>query len=314
MEIQEKMKRRKFLKGTAVCAATVVSAGVAGKFAFNQYLKMIPQDTKRIFWKFGICSHTLFYILNREFGYLEENEERASDPLAGGLLNTGHQCGMLWGSTLAAGAESYRRHKDHDQAVAAAMAASQHLVGSFRKTAGTLNCREIIGSDFNNKLDAAKVLGKALLSGIVNSTCFNLAEKWAPEAIKSAKEGLSDIPTLTQPPMSCASEVAKRMGASDEEVVMVAGFAGGLGLSGNACGALGAAIWMNTLAWCRKNYWKSGYANPNAEKILKAFSDETNSELLCQKISGQHFKTIIEHTEYLKNGGCDKLIDALAQS
>ena len=28
-------------------------------------------------------------------------------------------------------------------------------------------------------------------------------------------------------------EVAKKMGASDEQMIMVAGFAGGLGLSGN---------------------------------------------------------------------------------
>ena len=28
---------------------------------------------------------------------------------------------------------------------------------------------------------------------------------------------------------------------------MVAGFAGGLGLSGNGCGALAAAVWMNAL-------------------------------------------------------------------
>jgi hypothetical protein len=46
------------------------------------------------------------------------------------------------------------------------------------------------------------------------------------------------------------------MGASDEEMVLVAGFAGGMGLSDNACGALGAAIWMNTLAWNREAGYK----------------------------------------------------------
>jgi len=42
--------------------------------------------------------------------------------------------------------------------------------------------------------------------------------------------------------MSCASEVVRRMGGRDEERVMVSGFAGGLGLSGNGRGALSAAI------------------------------------------------------------------------
>ena len=34
------------------------------------------------------------------------------------------------------------------------------------------------------------------------------------------------------------------MGATDEQMVTVAGFAGGMGLSGKACGALAAAVWM----------------------------------------------------------------------
>jgi hypothetical protein len=311
--MEEKMKRRKFLKVSAVGAASLVVAGVTGKFAINEYVKLIPQDTKRVFWEFGICSHTLFYIMNREFGHLKGMEERASDPLAGGLLNTGHQCGMLWGATLAAGAESFRRTHDPGQAAALAMAASQRLVESFVATAGTVNCRDIVGCDFTSKLGTAKVLGKALLSGIVNSTCFNLAEKWAPEAIESAKQALAETPAPTQQPMSCASEVARRMGAGDEEATMVAGFAGGLGLSGNACGALAAAIWINTLAWCRKNYWKSGYANPNAQKIVDGFYRETHSEMLCQKICGRRFKTVDEHTAFVKGGGCSKLITALAR-
>jgi hypothetical protein len=106
------------------------------------------------------------------------------------------------------------------------------------------------------------------------------------------------------------------MGANDEEMVMVAGFAGGIGLSGNACGALGAAIWMKNLEWCRKHPGEplSYYDNPNVDEKLEAFFNVTGSEILCQRISGQCFKTISDHTEFLKNGGCSKLINALARS
>ena len=59
------------------------------------------------------------------------------------------------------------------------------------------------------------------------------------------KVGLSQpLSNFSQPALSCASEVVKKMGGSNEEIVIAAGFAGGFGLSGNACGALGAAIWM----------------------------------------------------------------------
>ncbi len=322
MKIKRKMNRRKFLKLTATGAAATGAAVIminSGRLftttnALENNLKTIPKDAKKIFLKCGTCSKTFFYLLNHEFGYPKENEENASDPLAGGLMNTQHQCGMLWGSALAVGAESFRRHNVRSQAIATSITTTQYLVESFSKRTKTVNCRDII-CDFSNTFDIVKFALKSLPGGFNNIICMNLAEKWAPEAIQSAKKGLSDKQTdLPQLPISCASEVAKKMGAGGEEMVMVAGFAGGMGLSGNACGALGAAIWLNSLAWCRKHPGKSGYSNPDAKEILKAFIGITGSEFLCHKISGQCFKTIGDHTEFVKNGGCDKLINVLARS
>jgi len=70
----------------------------------------VKLKTKRVFLKKGTCSRTFYYILNREFGYPMDEEERAIDPLAGGLLQQGYQCGMLWGASMAVGAESLRRN------------------------------------------------------------------------------------------------------------------------------------------------------------------------------------------------------------
>jgi len=323
MKNNRKINRRKFIKFSAVGAVAASSAAILLNFdklfntksAFVNNAQTIPQDAKKVFSNCGTCSRTFFTLLNREFGVQKDTEELASDPLAGGLMNTQNQCGMLWGSALAVGAESFRRYKNHNQAMAMAMTGTQHIVKSFVKRTKSVNCRDVVGIDMTNKLDVAQIILKSLPGGFSNMICMNLAEKWAPEAIQSAKEGLSDKQTdIPQLPISCASEVVKKMGASDEEVVMVAGLAGGMGLSGNACGALGAAIWKNTLAWCRENPGESGYGNPNAKEILNAFYSATDSEILCPKISGQHFKTIGEHTEFIKNGGCNKLIGVLASA
>lgn len=323
MKKKEKMTRRKFIQLTATGAATT---GVAALMVHSDRLfkttnnvedniNIIPLDTKKTFSKCGACSHTFFYLLNREFGHPSPNEERASDLLAGGLMNKQHQCGMLWGATLAVGAEAFRRYPDHSQAQIKALTATQHLVASFSKRAKSVNCRDIIGFDISNKFDVTKFMIKSLPGGFSNSVCMNLAEKWAPEAIQSAKEGLSqELKNIPQQPISCASEVAKKMGASDEEMVMVAGFAGGIGLSGHACGALGAALWLNTLAWCRKNPEQSGYSNSTSKEILETFYGVTDSKMLCHKISGKHFKTIEEHAEFIQNGGCHKLIKELASN
>ncbi len=270
--------------------------------------KPIPQDAKKLFLKLGTCSRLFFYILDREFGYPSETEERAADPLCGGLMQKGDQCGMLWGSALAVGAESFRRHNDRGQAIGVAITATRHLMESFSKRTNSVNCRDVTGCDWSSKSSMLKYFfsGRFLY-------CFTLAEEWAPEAIQAATAGLShDQTDLRQLPTSCASEVARKMGASDEEMVMVAGFAGGMGLSGNACGALGAAIWMNTLARCRNG--ESSFPNPDANRIVKAFDSATDSKILCHEICGQQFKTIDEHTEFMKNGGCDRLIEVLARS
>lgn len=274
-----------------------------------------PLNAKEVFRKCGTCSQTFAHLLNREFGHPKSEEERAMTPLAGGIANQGHQCGMLWGTALALGAETYRKHKDSDMAIAVAVTATQHIVESFVNRTNTVNCKEIIGYNLSNVFGMVQFMLKTMSTGMNNSHCFNLAEQWAPEAIEAGKEGLSaEQIELNHPPVSCAAEVVKKMGATDEEMIMVAGFAGGLGLSGNACGALSAAIWLKTLRWVRAHPGKTPpmFNNLIAKKLLKAFKEETNSEMLCHKITGKEFVSIDDHSEFINSGGCKKLMDALA--
>jgi hypothetical protein len=272
--------------------------------------RKIRRDTKRVFLKLGTCSRTFCYLIDREFGCPLENEEHAADPLAGGILQQGYQCGMLWGASLAAGAESFRRCGDRTKGTAMAIKATQHVMESFINRTKSADCSDITTCDWTSKFSIAKyfVTGKFL-------SCFWLADKWAPEAIKSATEGLSlDQSCSSEQPISCASEVVRRLGGTDQEMVMVSGFAGGLGLSGNACGALAAALWMNTLTRIKAKNYKSSLSDPEAGKILKAFHEATSYEMECSRICGQRFRTIDEHTEFITNGGCDKLIQLLADA
>lgn len=270
-------------------------------------------DTRRVFMKKGACSNTLFFLINREFGHTRLPEESASDPLAGGLNATGHQCGMLWGASLAAGAESFCRFGQSGRATAMAIKVTQHQMKSFITRTRSADCRDIIGCDLTTKAGMRKLMFKTISCGFIYSKCFNLAKKWVPEAFEATLEGLStesaDIPANA---VSCASETVIKMGASKEQSAMVAGFAGGMGLSGNACGALAAAIWYNTLEWCKKNPGKFAYANPVANEMLREFKEITGGEMLCEKICGKRFNTVEEHTDFIKNGGCSKLISQLS--
>ena len=79
-----------------------------------------PKDASKVFRKLRTCSRTFFHILNREFGHPKELEELAADSLAGGILQQGQQCGMLWGASLAVGGEAYRKCTDQNEAICVA--------------------------------------------------------------------------------------------------------------------------------------------------------------------------------------------------
>ncbi|MFH1297510.1 MAG: C-GCAxxG-C-C family (seleno)protein [Bacteroidota bacterium] len=276
----------------------------------NTIPKVKLRGTKRLFVKLGTCSRALCYILDREFGHIKESEERALEPLAGGILTQGFQCGMLWGASLALGAESFRRCTDHYKASALAIKATQHIMESFVNRTKSPDCLDITDCNWSSKTSIARyiVTGKVV-------SCFKLMERWAPEAVQAAYEGLSyDQTDLPDHGMSCASEVAKRMGATDEQMVMVAGFAGGLGLSGNACGALCAALWMKTLRLITEQPGKSYFNHPEVTKIQDKFLPVTDYKFLCTEITEKQFTTLDDHTEFIKQGGCDNLIKILAQA
>lgn len=275
--------------------------------------KLNPRKT---FWKCGACSHAMYHLLNDEFDNVKPKEESASDLLAGGIAQKGEQCGMLWGGSLAIGTEAYRKFDDKNMAIAATINASKLLVESFQKRTRTVNCRDIAKVDWESKFDFAIYMLKTIAHGFVYSPCFNLIVKWTPEAVEAANKGLSENIVFNNPCVSCSTELVKKMGGTVEESVMVAGFAAGIGLSGNACGALGAAIWYKMLELGKKTpeVAQKFMDNPDAKKVLRAFYMQTDSEMLCKNICKRTFNSIDEHSEYIKNGGCSELIEALAKS
>ena len=264
-------------------------------------------DTKELFRSLGACSHTYFHLINREYGNINRIEERASDSLAGGIYQQGYQCGMLWGASLGTGAEAFKRFDSTDQAITAAINTTKHVMKSFMKRTGSIECADITDCDWSSKISMAKYFfsGKFL-------SCFKIAEEWTPEAIEAVEEGLSaEWPEMKNGCANCASLVAEKMGASDEEKVTVAGFAGGLGLSGNGCGALAAAIWIKNIDRCKKSD-KSSYKDPEQENRMNQFLEASGYEILCSEITGEKFNTPDEHSVFINKGGCKKIIETLA--
>ena len=271
--------------------------------------KAVNQDTKWIFAKKGTCSRTLFYILDREYNNPLEDEEKATDTLAGGILQHGYQCGLLLGSVMGAGAEAYNRSGNLQVAMPLAINAAKKIEEDFVSCAGSPDCNDITEIDFTR----GKQMAKFVFSGKFYS-CFKLADRWAAKAIDSVEKGLKKEKSNHYGRYtSCASIVVKKMGGNEREQAIVAGLAGGVGLSGNACGALSAAIWYKTLLKLRKGA-KNDIQNPEGQKIMEAFLEETDYEFICEKIIGKKLTNAEKFASYINEGTCKKLIDVLSKS
>lgn len=311
------MNRRDFIRVSSVgaTAATLSFSMISTDtlFAFSNVADKNSKDhqkqVKKDLFKYA-CSGSLFLHVNRCNDHPKEELAPSVATLSGGIAQKGYQCGMLWGASLAAGAESYRRFKNSNHAVAGAITASENIVQSFYERTNCVNCRDITNTEWSNKGSILKymITGKMF-------KCLNIAKKWAPEAQQSSDKGLKnsakDLPVHT---VSCATEVARKMGVEKEKTIMVAGLAGGIGLSGNACGALGAAVWLKSIAWMKENPDSRDIYNPYAKRTIEAFEQETGSKFLCKEICGRPFISQKDHTGFIDKGGCSKLINVLAQA
>jgi hypothetical protein len=149
--------------------------------------------------------------------------------------------------------------------------------------------------------------------------CFRMSAAYAKEAAEAIDSALSGAPTeAPYPPVSCAARLVKQVDGSEMHAVMAAGFAGGVGLSGGVCGALGAAIWalgMHCLeqgvAKNQGELWKSEVFQSRAADIVDGFISAAG-EFECAEITGRTFENIQDHAGFIRDGGCTEIIETLA--
>lgn len=255
-------------------------------------------------------------VVDGSFNHPLKLEEEAAAPLAGGMMR-GHQCGMVWGAALAAGAEAYRQLGPDPQAERVAILAAQRLVASFQKRNKTVDCSGITGIDWkpvSQRLFMKQILKFLMRGGPVR--CFWMAAKYAPAAAVEVAAMLSEKPVEpTSPPVSCTAGLARRLGASELHAVIAAGLAGGIGLSGGACGALGAAIWLIGMSYLQEeageDIFTSKTFQARANNTTERFLSSSGGHFRCFEIVGRRFEDPSDHAAYLRLGGCAEIIEAL---
>ena len=249
-------------------------------------------------------------VVDGSFDHPLKLEESATMPFAGGIMQHGYQCGMIWGAALAAGAQAYQLFGPGPQAETRAINAAQRLVESFRARNKHINCLEI--TDLNKSSSTMKMIKFFLIKGGAIG-CLRMAARYAPVAFSEINCAFSDKHIETpSAPVSCSAMLAQKMGVSEMHRVMTAGFAGGIGLSGGACGALGAAIWIIGMNSSKERDGKIDYNDPKAVDAIERFLKCSDYEFECSEIVGKRFENISDHAAYLRDGGCTEIIEVLA--
>jgi len=257
------------------------------------------------------CSDTLFHMVAGAYGHPAITEERAAMSFAGGVLQHGYQCGMIWGSALAAGAQAHRRFGPGPRAQVAAVTAAAKAVECFRSlNDGRRDCFDI--TELDETSSKMRMVTYFLLKGGTIG-CFRRAARYAPAALRAIESAFSADAAAPPPPVvSCAAFLAERTGASDLHQTMVSGLAGGIGLSGGGCGALGAAIWLAGMDVLRQHGGKLAFKDPKTTEVLERYIKAAEYRFECSEIVGRNFQDVGDHAAWVRNGGCARILDALA--
>ena len=232
----------------------------------------------------------------------------------GGFMNYGYQCGMVWGVALAAGAQAYRLRGPGPQAESEAVVAAQRLVSVFRASnKNEFNCMEISEMNMQGEIKAGQILKFFLKGGPVG--CFRMAARYAPQAFDEINDTSAAPPVQTMFKMSCTALLGQKMGLSEKRITMMSGLAGGIGLCGGGCGALGGAIWVLGMKLLEEGLvgplWESKEFQAKATALIDDFV-QTAGGLECMEITGREFDNVEDHAAFLHQGGCAEVIEFLA--
>jgi hypothetical protein len=252
-------------------------------------------------------------VLDRAFHNPMDAEEQATLPFVGGIRQYGYQCGQIWGATLAGGARIHQQIGAGPESEVRTLLAAEKLVKTFHDDNDEVNCNDI--TSLHKESTGFDMVKYFLLKG-GSIGCFRMASRYAPMAYDDIEAVLSqesvDVPDN---PVSCTALLAQKLGAAEKHQTMAAGLAGGIGLSGEACGALGTAVWIMAMKMKAQNpdldLWKDEDFGAKFETMVESFLAASGYEFECAAIVGRKFKDVGQHADHLRKGGCSEIIDAL---
>ena len=289
--------------------------------------EVISRELAKNWWlRCVACSEASMTTQMRGLGLDEPAYEQAIHPFSGGFMHLGHACGLLTGAVLAAGFAARSRFDDEGTRSGAALHAAIQLARAYPEVAGSADCRDITG------VSLASLGGRLRYVQRGNSRlCGRLHLKWAPAAQRLIDTALTEFGARGSagPCANCAVRTMRGLESSTRikqgDAVLLAGFAGGIGLLGNVCGALTAGVFAmsadeqlgreqgNRDSRIRGSLEELAGASYRgaATRLRRGFVGQFGSEL-CVDIVGRRFQDAADHAAFIQQGGCENVTNFVA--
>ncbi|GMR01166.1 MAG: hypothetical protein BMS9Abin19_0525 [Gammaproteobacteria bacterium] len=288
----------------------------------------ISREAAKCWWfRCVACSEASMTTQMRGFGINEPAYEQAMHVFSGGFMHLGHACGLLTGAILTAGFVARARFDDDGARSGAALHAAIQLARAYPELTGSVNCLEITEVSLTQLSGRLRYLqqGKGRM-------CGRLHLKWAPQAQQLIDRSLLEFRDGRQAG-SCANcavrtlrELVSTVGMNAADSVLVAGFAGGVGLCGNVCGALAAGVFAMSAGrqLSREQKKRDSRIRGSLEELVGTnyrgattrlrldFVQQFGSEL-CVDIIGQRFQDAGDHSVFVEQGRCDNVTKFVAE-
>ncbi len=211
---------------------------------------------------------------------------------------------IIWTTILAAGNLAYNQDIEREYKTSLALQASKEIADAFANAKA------------NDQIaQSAKTIKRK--RWFRRNTPFVNFEKiyddWLPIAKRSMTLSFSyEKEELPKQCTSCAYELIKKMGGTEEEAIIASGLSGGIGLGGGLCGAFVAKAWYEAIKYLGQNPNENHYPHKRQKLLFKNFKKLTNGQYLCPDLSGKKFHNVEHHSDFIIEGGCNKLISIIS--
>ncbi len=204
--------------------------------------------------------------------------------------------------------------------------AAVQLTNNFPEYSGFINCREI------TKTDLTKLRGRfRYFREGKGRMCGRLHLKWAPWVHQIINKSVTEYKEC-KPKESCANcavqttiQIKSNSGIEMGSPTLMAGFAGGIGLSGNVCASLAVGVYALSISHQldRSQKKRDSRFRGTFEEFIGAcyrgsikrlwfdFTGKFGSEL-CKDIAGRNFRSIEEYASFMEATNCENVIKYVA--